>query len=133
VTFFRAVINCDSSALEIEFKIADDANLSDEMNSRLSFQLAKLGLNTRYQAELNLYITSHTVAMHGLYFVAGEDAVKSLLNAQATQEEESFYPSHCRPVLLKGLSENSNFCNGNFKKYFALATKLAQQYPFLQT
>lgn len=122
--FFVAEVRLLGEALDVNFKIVEHADLTDQMRTRLSFQLTKLKLNERYRAELNAYMSSHTTAMYMCHLAGGPEHLRFFLNIQARQEKNSFYRSHWRPTLLKGLAQCDEFCNGGFRDVFPVAADI---------
>jgi len=114
IIFLNAVVDVQRDALNVNFEINIDALLPDGYSKRLSDQITNLKLNTRYQNEVNLYITSHTVALHLSYLDGNKNSVRKFLKAQAKVEQIAFYRNHWRPTLLSALADHDVFIDGGF-------------------
>lgn len=118
--FLKADIDIQHGALIVTFNISADAELPEGYANRLSRQITSLKLNDRYEREVNIYISSHAVALHLQHNVGGRDFVISFLELQARYERRQFYRNHWRPTLLGALARHDEFTNGGFKDVLPL-------------
>lgn len=117
VDFIRAKVEIQGEALVVDFFVAKDTSLAQPLARRLARQMSKLELNTRYKAEVNTYIVSHTAALHMTYAASGKTGVAKLLRAQAKRESKKpFHRNHWRAALMRALVDNNDFCDGGFAK-----------------
>jgi hypothetical protein len=114
VEFVQADVEIKNNGLSVRFSIDLNAALPDGFAVRLDAQMKTLDLNTRYQKELNLYISGHAIALHLSASSGGSVAVRTFLQLQARYEAGQFYRDHWRPVLLRALAAHPPFVNGGF-------------------
>lgn len=114
VEFVQAEVEIKNNALSVRFSIDFNAALPDGLALRLHAQMQALDLNTRYQKELNTYISGHAIALHLSFSAGGSNAVRSFLELQARYESGRFYRNHWRPVLLQALAAYPLFVDGGF-------------------
>jgi len=120
VQFLEVDINLDGATLAVDFSISEADPLLGDFGLRLSNIHTKLKLTDRYRSEVNLYLVSQAIALHGAFRASGIDGVRAHLRAQAYYEAKCFYRNHWRPTLLYALAENDEFCNGGFAPVFAV-------------
>lgn len=89
----------DGAALVTSFAIDLAAALPAGFADRLRDQMVELDLDSRYQKEVNTYITSHAAALHLTFRSSGQEGVRKLLQLQANYETKAFHRNHWRPVL----------------------------------
>jgi hypothetical protein len=114
VDFLQASVEIKNSGLSVAFAIDLSAVLPDGFAGRIDAQMEALGLNLRYQKEVNSYISGHAIALHLRASTNGFDGVREFLQFQARYETKRFYRNHWRPVLLRALAEYFPFVNGGF-------------------
>lgn len=120
VQFLHAEVELDGGALSVEFSIVKDDVALGDLGERLANVHQRLALNDRYRAEVNLYLSSQAISVHGAYAAKGAPGVRSHLLAQARYEVSRFYRNHWRPTLLFALAEHAAFCEGGFVPVFAV-------------
>lgn len=113
--FLSAEIDMQHGALIVTFNVSVDAELPEGYARRLSRQITSLKLNDRYEREVNIYISSHAVALHLQHNAGGRESVASFLEFQARYERRRFYRNHWRPTLLSALAQHHDFIDGGFK------------------
>jgi hypothetical protein len=114
ISFLRAIVSIEDSALLVRYTIDPGAGLPELMLRRLAHQLNRLKLNERYAREINTYLTSHATAFRMCFESGGTVGVESFLNEQAEVEFAAFHRNHWRPLLLRALAALPAFCNGGF-------------------
>jgi len=114
VDFLQAYIEIKNGGLSVTFAIDLNAILPGGFAGRLDAQLQALELNSRYQKEVNSYISGHAIALHLRASTNGFDGVREFLQFQARYETGRFYRNHWRPVLLRALATYLPFVNGGF-------------------
>jgi hypothetical protein len=127
--FLRATVRLEAAALTVDFDINPAAELPGPLRSRLSSQLHRLKLNQRYQQEINMYLTSHTVALSDAFEASAAEGVRSFLNRRARVERIAFYLNHWRPVLLGALADHEGFCGGGFEEVLPVARAIIPSLP----
>ena len=86
-----------------------------QIGERVSFQLERLKLSDRWSDEVINYLSAHEAAFETVFESLGAEGVSTFLGAQAGKEEVRFGLSNWRPVLLRALSSDAEFCDGGFK------------------
>jgi hypothetical protein len=114
VDFLHAHVEIENGGLSIEFSIDLNAALPEGFAGRLDAQMQTLDLNSRYQREVNSYISGHAIALNLCASANGPDGVRDFLQLQARYEVERFYRNHWRPVILGALALHPAFVNGGF-------------------
>ena len=112
--FLQANVNLVGAALIVSFAIDAAAALPAGFSDRLTGQMHDLNLESRYQQEVNTYVSSHAVALHLAYKGSGQAGVRNMLRLQAQYETTVFHRNHWRPVLLRALSGHDDFTNNGF-------------------
>jgi hypothetical protein len=114
VDFLQANVEIKNNALSVEFAIDLSAALPEGFAGRLDTQMQALDLNSRYQKEVNSYVSGHAIALHLCASSNGFEGVRDLLQFQARYEAGRFYRNHWRPVILRALATHLPFVNGGF-------------------
>jgi len=114
VDFLQANVEIKNNGLSVVFAIDMSAALPGGFAGRLDAQMLALDLNSRYQKEVNSYISGHAVALHLRASTNGFDGVREFLQFQARYETGRFYRNHWRPVLLRALATYLPFVNGGY-------------------
>lgn len=115
VRFLRARVNIEGGALDVEFDIDPEAQVTAEMIERLSFQFSRLRLDRRYVREVINYMSAHVTALENSFRADQAHGVREYLIAQANNEFGWLHINHWRPVLLTAFSECVRFCSGGFR------------------
>jgi hypothetical protein len=117
IDFIHAKVEIVGEALVVDFFVAEDVGVSEDLMLRLTTQMQILELNARYKAEMNTYLVSHTAALHMLFAVQGQVGVKTHLRLQARKEAKApFHRNHWRTVVLRALADYDDFTAGGFAK-----------------
>lgn len=112
--FLKADIVLNGSALVTTFAVDAAVFLPFGFTERLSGQMHTLGLNIRYQQEVNTYVVSHAAALHLAYGAGGQESVRTILRLQSRYETTAFHRNHWRPTLLRALTDHDAFTDGGF-------------------
>lgn len=120
VQFLEAEVALADATLTVDFSINQADPALGNLGERLSSIHLKLELNDRYRTEVNLYLASQAIALHGSFHAMGAAGVRAHLRAQARYETTRFYRNHWRPTLLYALAEHDAFCDGGFVPVFAV-------------
>lgn len=118
VQFLQVQIDLAGAVLTGTFTINAPVVGVGDLGEKISNVHNKLELNERYRAEMNLYLASQAIALHGAYDARGAEGVQSHLRRQARFEATTFYRNHWRPTLLHALAEHEEFCEGGFRAVF---------------
>ncbi len=124
VQFVQADVEIKNNGLLVHFAIDLGAALPEGFAVRLNAQMTTLALNTRYQKELNNYISSHAITLHICASSGGSTAVRAFLQLQARYESVQFYRNHWRPVLLLALAAHSPFVDGGFATVLPISQEI---------
>jgi hypothetical protein len=116
VDFLRVDIAIKNGGLSIAFAINLDAALPLGFAGRLDAQMQSLSLNSRYEQEVNTYLSGHAITLHLQFLSRGSDGVREFLQLQARYEISKFYRNHWRPVLLQALAAHAPFVEGGFSE-----------------
>lgn len=114
--FFVAetMVDPGMGALYVTFKPVETAGMSGELYARLQHHMEVFRLNDRYRAQVNIYLSSHQVAFENMFDSQGEQGVRSYL--QQNVDKSPFGRNDWRTALMRGLSENDEFCSGGFRR-----------------
>ena len=112
--FLKADVALNGGTLVATFAIDAGAALPAGFTDRLSGQMQALGLDDRYQQEVNTYVASHAAALHLVHGADGQDGVRAMLRLQARFEREAFHRNHWRPTLLRALADYDGFTDRGF-------------------
>lgn len=126
VQFLQVEVDLAGAALNTLFTVNAPAIATEDLGDRLANIHAKLALNHRYQAEVNLYLAGQAIALHGAYDARGVAGVQAHLRRQAGYERSRFYRNHWRPTLLHALAEHDAFCDGGFAAVFAVPADILE-------
>ncbi|MGE3744476.1 MAG: HNH endonuclease signature motif containing protein [Sphingomonadaceae bacterium] len=77
--FLQAIVDLADGALVVTFAIDGAAVLPAGYANRLTGQMEALDLDTRYQQEVNTYISSHAAALHLAHSALGQAGVQKTL------------------------------------------------------
>jgi hypothetical protein len=127
--FLRVQVDTPNGGLIAEYGLDPAAELPAPLGARISYQLDRLRLNTRYAQEINSYLTSHTTALHMCFDALGNVGVREYLNRQATVEFAQFHSNHWRPLLLLALANHEAFCAGGFRQLLPAPSVVATAEP----
>lgn len=115
VRFFRAVASLVGAALRVDFYIDKTVGLDPIVASRLDFQIGKLALNDRYQAEITLLLEPMAVSlMEFAAAPADKLVVRDYFERTARQTERKHGKNDWRVATLDALTECDPFCDGGF-------------------
>jgi hypothetical protein len=114
VDFLKVDVTLNGGALVATFAIDAGAALPAGFTGRLSGQMQALGLDERYQQEVNTYVASHAAALHLAHSANGQDGVRTMLRLQLRFERRAFHRNHWRPALLQALAGHDGFTDGGF-------------------
>lgn len=114
IDFLQATVNIADGALVVSFAIDIAAALPAGFADRLTGQMQSLELESRYQQEVNTYISSHAAALHLAHRGAGQVGVQRMLRLQMRYETTAFHRNHWRPALLRALCGHDEFTTGGF-------------------
>lgn len=108
--FLSAEATFVSGALNVSFRI-DGAGLDLELFRKLSFQLERLKLNSRYQKQINKYLSEQRTAI--MIFGESPGGLAEFLekSAQSMARSRNFGSNDWRVALLRALASNDDFCN----------------------
>lgn len=129
VRFLRAEVTIADCGLIADFRLDPAVEIPALLVARLTYQLDRLRLNTRYAQEINTCLTSHTTALHMCFDELGADGVRNYLIHQASVEFAHFHANHWRPVLLLALANHEAFCAGGFQEVLPAAPAEAPRAP----
>lgn len=121
------IIN-NNNSLSITFGIDENAGLSKDYLTRMNAQITKLELNSRYQKEVNSYLSGHAVTLQTFFQTGGKDVVKRFLAATAKHERNEFYRNHWRPTLLDALAAHDEFTDGGFARVLPVAKEIVDDF-----
>lgn len=110
----KADVTLNGRTLVATFAIDAAAALPAGFTDRLSGQMQALGLDDRYQQEVNTYVASHAAALHLVHGTRGQDGVRTTLRLQTRFETKAFHRNHWRPTLLRALTDHDGFTGGGF-------------------
>lgn len=122
--FLKVDVALDGGTLVATFAVDAGAALPAGFSDRLSDQMQSLGLDDRYQQEVNTYITSHAAALHLAHSANGQDGVRTILRLQARFERKAFHRNHWRPALLRALADHDGFTDGGFAKVLPIPAEM---------
>lgn len=126
--FLRVDVALDGGTLVATFAIDTAAALPAGFTNRLSGQMQALGLDDRYQQELNTYVMSHAAALHLVHSANGQDGVRTMLRLQAHFERRAFHRNHWRPALLRALTDHDGFMNGGFAEVLPIPADMLSDF-----
>ncbi|MGB9102097.1 MAG: HNH endonuclease signature motif containing protein [Stenotrophomonas indicatrix] len=112
--FIVAKPSIKESSLVVGYEVGEENSLPELMRKRISFQIKKLNLNERYEAEISTLLTGHSISLRVIYEIGGAASVSRFLVKQAEVEQSAFHRNHWRPTLLFALSEHQDFIEGGF-------------------
>lgn len=124
VQFLQVEVELTGAALTATFSVDAPTLGVGNLGERLANIHAKLELNDRYRAEMNLFLAGQAIALHGAYYARGAAGVQAHLRGQAGYEAARFYRNHWRPTLLHALAAHHVFCEGGFAGVFAVPTEI---------
>lgn len=120
VQFLEVRITLAGATLTADFSINEQDLAQNDLGPKLSNIHSKLELNGRYRSEVNVYLASQAIALHGIFRASGAAGVHAHLRGQARYETVRFYRNHWRPTLLYALAGHAEFCDGGFVPVFAV-------------
>jgi hypothetical protein len=120
VQFLQVQITLVGATLTADFSINEADPALNDLGEKLSNMHRKLELNDRYRSEVNLYLASQAISLHGVFLSAGAAGVQAYLRGQARYEVTRFYRNHWRPTLLYALANHVAFCDGGFVPVLAV-------------
>jgi hypothetical protein len=128
--FFQATASIQAGALKVTFDV-DDAIVPDVvLRNRLRFQIRRLQLNERYQAEINVVLSPF--AGHLLEFGGSPESapqVAQFLALSAASERRHVGPTHWRPLVFDAVASCQDFCDGGFRVALGLEQAAAEVVP----
>ncbi|WP_156374370.1 HNH endonuclease [Pseudorhodoferax sp. Leaf274] len=124
IQFLHAEVRLQDSTLSVTFSIDGLDAVADSLGDKLKNIHIRLNLSERYLAEVNIFLASQAISLHGAYAAGGSQGVKAQLRAQAQYEIRRFYRNHWRPTLLAKLSTCDDFCNGGFIPVFNVPAEI---------
>lgn len=103
------------AGLVVDFSVIRSASMTEEMWKRLSFQVNRLDLSSRYGKETTTLLASLEVSLLDAYG-QGEsgEGVRAFLVRSADSYVTRFGRNDWRTALLRGLARSDAFCNGGF-------------------
>jgi hypothetical protein len=110
------VANIDVSiagGLQTEFSIAQCAGMINDLHARLQFQIQRLGLNDRYQGQVNLFVMSQQQGIEDAA-AAGAESLRVWLIRAYTSHAQRYGLNDWRSALLRALAQSDEFCNGGY-------------------
>lgn len=108
------------AGLRVEFSIIQCGGMSADVYERLCFQVSRLDLNRRYQAQVTLFITSQRTAIE-LAAESGPGALRTWLLKVHDTYVQSYGLNDWRTALVDSLVRSEEFCNGGFSYSFGSA------------
>ncbi len=108
-------LSLNDGGLVTNFGVADLGPENAEMEQRIGFQIGRLKLSERWSDEVIIYMSAHETALEDAFEAEGADGVSAFLEKQAEKEERRFGKSSWRPVLLRALSIDEDFCDEGFR------------------
>jgi hypothetical protein len=115
--FMTAQVAVSPNGLQVEFSIQMCPGMTTELLGRLRYQFDRFGLNSRYQAEVNVLLGSLRVAIEDTGN-AGPGALRSFLERSRNSLQAEFGINDWRSALVHALAESDAFCNGGFRYCF---------------
>lgn len=107
VDFLLADVIFAGAALEVTFRV--DAAQVPAVAAKLQFQLERLKLNERYRKQINKFLSEQRTAV--MMFNDMDPALlREFLRLSAVNLGRSFGRNDWRPVLIRALSDNEDFC-----------------------
>jgi hypothetical protein len=105
----------EAGGLMVTFGVEQVAGMSGALFDRLTYQIGRLELTTRYRAEINIFLTSQEVALHDAYGPEGNAArLQDFIRRTAARLEVNFGVNDWRSSLMRALENSADFCNGGF-------------------
>lgn len=107
VDFLLADVTFAGAALDVTFRV-DPAQVP-AVATKLQFQIERLKLNERYQKQINKFLSEQRTAIL-MFNDMGPAPLREFLRRSAINLSRSFGRNDWRPVLIRALSENEDFC-----------------------
>lgn len=115
--FLVAQVAIGKKHIATNFIIDFSANLDAHIFQRLAYQMSALRLVPRYQLESVDVIYDQAIKLQDMdEDGCTVDDIRNSLLGDAKDEARIFGDSYWKAALLLALAENSQFCNGGFKK-----------------
>ena len=114
--FLRADVVLTKTAMSVSFRIEQSAGMSVELFSRLKQHLEDFRLNSRFRAQVNIFMCEQGPGIKSAYKGGGAANLRSLLLDGARDYRVAFGPNDWRCALYTELAAHSDFCNGGFRK-----------------
>ena len=105
----------NDGGLVTDFGVSELGPENAEIEQRIGFQIDRLNLSERWSDEVIVYLSAHETALEDAFGAEGADGVSTFLMKQADKEERRFGKSSWRPVLLRALSRDEQFCDAGFQ------------------
>jgi len=110
----RALIDPASGALLVQFSIRPSQPISGELLDRLKNHLVEFDLETRFPAQVNIYLGTLEVSLVDNYDSGGAVAVENFLRRSADASAKRNGLNDWRTALLHAVAECREFCDGGF-------------------
>ena len=94
--------------------------MSEELWRRLAYLVERLELETRYQAEVISFVTSHRTAIE-MAAEGGEYSLRDYLSRCFENSVRDYGLNHWQTALWEGLANSGEFCEGGYQNCFGLA------------
>ena len=106
-----------AGGLQTEFSIVRCTGMTNDLYNRLLHQFSRLGLDARYRAQVNTFISSQRPAIEGFAKLGGNSLRAWLKDAHDTYEVD-FGLNDWRTALTHSLENSDEFCDGGFAYCF---------------
>lgn len=103
----------EAAGLQAEFSIVQCAGMSADHYARLQFQLHRLDLNARYQAQVNIFVSSQRQSIEDAA-TGGPESLRTWLTRAHTYHLNSYGRNDWRAALFYGLAQSDDFINGGY-------------------
>ena len=117
--FFFANADISDEGLTVLFEVRPCVDISSDLLQRLRFLVERLELNTRYQAEVNSFITSHRPAIE-LVAEGGAGSLRDFLLKNFESSARDYGLNHWQTAFWDCLANSDEFCQGGYRHCFGL-------------
>lgn len=115
--FLTATVQVSPAGMLVDFSIVSTATMHPDTFHRLSFQFGRLELNTRYQAEVSMFITSQRTGIE-MVGSLGAPLLRQYLISAYENSKSDFGLNHWQTALWDALHRNDDFCSGGYLHAF---------------
>jgi hypothetical protein len=123
--FLVADINVVSGAILADFRVRKTQGMSSLLFERLKFQVERQQLSVRYRSEVNVFLASQEISFSDAFGVDESSArLRDFLLRSSRAMDRNFGLNDWRSALLRGLSNNQQFCEGAFRDSFKVSDSI---------